>query len=89
MQVLVDAVDDEGATCRTWADAPEIDGNLFIDEGFEALAPGDLVMVEVEAPSPSCAAIQQSQPSVQPHPRQRVTTSAQSPWVMRPSSNAR
>jgi ribosomal protein S12 methylthiotransferase len=40
MQVLVDAVDDEGATCRTWADAPEIDGNLFIDEGHEGwLAP--------------------------------------------------
>jgi ribosomal protein S12 methylthiotransferase len=51
MQVLVDEVDDEGATCRTWADAPEIDGNLFIDEGFEALAPGDLVMVEVDEAS--------------------------------------
>jgi ribosomal protein S12 methylthiotransferase len=51
MQVLVDAVDDEGATCRTWADAPEIDGNLFIDEGFETLAPGDLVMVEVDEAS--------------------------------------
>ncbi|MDQ1849503.1 30S ribosomal protein S12 methylthiotransferase RimO [Gemmobacter fulvus] len=48
MQVLVDEVDAEGATCRTKADAPEIDGNLFIDEGFEALAPGDLVTVEVE-----------------------------------------
>ncbi len=30
------------------ADAPEIDGNLFIDEGFEGLAPGDLVAVTVE-----------------------------------------
>ena len=48
MQVLVDEVDAEGATCRTKADAPEIDGNLFIDAGFEALAPGDLVTVEVE-----------------------------------------
>lgn len=47
-QVLVDEVDDEGATCRTKADAPEIDGNLFIDEGFEGLKPGDLVTVEVE-----------------------------------------
>ncbi len=35
MQVLVDTVDTEGATCRTTADAPEIDGNLFIDAGFE------------------------------------------------------
>jgi len=47
-QVLVDEVDDEGATCRTKADAPEIDGNLFIDEGFEGLKPGDMVTVEVE-----------------------------------------
>ncbi len=51
MQVLVDAVDEEGATCRTWADAPEIDGNLFVDEGFDALAPGDLVTVEVDEAS--------------------------------------
>jgi ribosomal protein S12 methylthiotransferase len=48
IQVIVDEVDDEGATCRTKADAPEIDGNLFIDEGFEGLAPGDLVTVTVE-----------------------------------------
>jgi ribosomal protein S12 methylthiotransferase len=48
MQVIVDEVDDDGATCRTKADAPEIDGNLFIDEGFEGLAPGDLVTVTVE-----------------------------------------
>ncbi|GGW27987.1 ribosomal protein S12 methylthiotransferase RimO [Gemmobacter lanyuensis] len=51
IQVLVDEVDDEGATCRTKADAPEIDGNLFIDEGFEGLAPGDFVTVEVEEAS--------------------------------------
>ena len=48
MQVIVDEVDGEGATCRTKADAPEIDGNLFIDEGSEGLKPGDLVTVEVE-----------------------------------------
>jgi ribosomal protein S12 methylthiotransferase len=48
IQVIVDEIDDEGATCRTKADAPEIDGNLFIDEGFEGLAPGDLVTVTVE-----------------------------------------
>jgi ribosomal protein S12 methylthiotransferase len=47
-QVIVDEVDAEAATCRTTADAPEIDGNLFIDEGFEGLAPGDLVEVEVD-----------------------------------------
>jgi len=48
IEVIVDEVDAEGATCRTWADAPEIDGNLFIDEDFETLAPGDILTVEVE-----------------------------------------
>ena len=48
LPVIVDAVDDAGATCRTQADAPEIDGNLFIDEDFEGLAPGDIVTVEVD-----------------------------------------
>jgi ribosomal protein S12 methylthiotransferase len=48
LEVIVDEVDAEGATCRTKADAPEIDGNLFIDEGFENLAPGDIVNVMVD-----------------------------------------
>ncbi len=48
LEVIVDEVDAEGATCRTRADAPEIDGNLFIDAGFEALQPGDIVSVTVE-----------------------------------------
>ncbi len=48
LSVIVDEVDDEGATCRTQADAPEIDGNLFIDAGFEGLAPGDILRVTVE-----------------------------------------
>lgn len=51
LEVLVDAVDAEGATCRTKSDAPEIDGNLFIDEGHERLAPGDIVTVEVDEAS--------------------------------------
>jgi ribosomal protein S12 methylthiotransferase len=51
MTVLVDDVDDSGATCRTVADAPEIDGNLFIDADFAGLAPGDLVEVEVDEAS--------------------------------------
>ncbi|WP_420397161.1 30S ribosomal protein S12 methylthiotransferase RimO [Nioella sp.] len=51
MQVIVDEVDEEGATCRTKADAPEIDGNLFIDEGFEGLSAGDIVEVEVDEAS--------------------------------------
>ena len=51
LQVIVDEVDEEGATCRTKADAPEIDGNLFIDEGFEGLSAGDIVTVEVDEAS--------------------------------------
>lgn len=48
LQVLVDEIDAEGATCRTMADAPEIDGNLFIDEDFAGLSVGDFVTVTVE-----------------------------------------
>ena len=48
LQVLVDTVDADGATCRTTADAPEIDGNLFIDDDTADLSPGDLVTVEVD-----------------------------------------
>ncbi|RMF33153.1 MAG: 30S ribosomal protein S12 methylthiotransferase RimO [Alphaproteobacteria bacterium] len=48
VEAIVDAVDAEGATCRTWADAPEIDGNLFIDAGFEHLQPGDIIRAEIE-----------------------------------------
>ncbi|MFN3938696.1 MAG: 30S ribosomal protein S12 methylthiotransferase RimO [Gemmobacter sp.] len=48
LPVLVDSVDSDGAVCRTMADAPEIDGNLFIDKGHEGLATGDIVTVEVE-----------------------------------------
>ncbi|MEM7687190.1 MAG: radical SAM protein, partial [Pseudomonadota bacterium] len=48
IQVIVDEVEDDGATCRTQGDAPEIDGNLFIDEGFQHLSPGDIVTVEVD-----------------------------------------
>ena len=48
VEVIVDEVDAEAATCRTIGDAPEIDGNLYIDEGFAGLKPGDLLTVEVE-----------------------------------------
>ena len=48
LEVIVDEVDEDGATCRTKADAPEIDGNLFIDAGFEGLAPGDILKVRVD-----------------------------------------
>ena len=48
IQVIVDEIDDDAATCRTKSDAPEIDGNLFIDEDFQNLKVGDIVSVEVE-----------------------------------------
>ena len=48
IQVIVDEVDEDAATCRTTSDAPEIDGNLFIDEGFEELKAGDMVDVLVD-----------------------------------------
>ena len=51
LDVIVDSVDDDAATCRTKADAPEIDGNLFIDAGFGGLQPGDIVRVEVDEAS--------------------------------------
>ncbi len=48
-EVIVDEIDADGiATCRTKADAPEIDGNLFIDDGTEGLRVGDMVTVEVD-----------------------------------------
>ncbi|WP_299689522.1 30S ribosomal protein S12 methylthiotransferase RimO [uncultured Tateyamaria sp.] len=51
LEVIVDSIDEDAATCRTKADAPEIDGNLFIDEGFEDLSPGDILRVEVDEAS--------------------------------------
>jgi ribosomal protein S12 methylthiotransferase len=49
MDVIIDDIDEDGvATCRTKADAPEIDGNLFIDEGTEGLSVGEIVTVEVD-----------------------------------------
>ena len=49
LAAIVDDIDTDGiATCRTWADAPEIDGNLFIDEGTAGLAVGDIVSVTVD-----------------------------------------
>ena len=51
LDVLIDEVDADAATCRTTADAPEIDGNLFIDEGHEDLKPGDMVRVTVDEAS--------------------------------------
>ena len=49
MDVIVDDIDEEGiATCRTKADAPEIDGQLFIDQGTDGLSVGDIACVTVD-----------------------------------------
>jgi ribosomal protein S12 methylthiotransferase len=49
MDVIVDDIDEDGiATCRAKSDAPEIDGNLFIDEGTDGVSVGDIVSVEVD-----------------------------------------
>ena len=39
MEVIVDRVEDGWPVCRTEGDAPEIDGNLFIDEDFASSRP--------------------------------------------------
>ena len=51
VKVIVDLVDEDSAICRTQADAPEIDGNLFIDKNFSHLRPGDLLTVKVDEAS--------------------------------------
>lgn len=48
IQVLIDEVDDEGPIARSMADAPEIDGNVYIDTD-EPMNPGDIVSVRVTA----------------------------------------
>jgi ribosomal protein S12 methylthiotransferase len=45
-QVLVDAVGDDGAIARSFADAPEIDGQVYIQDG-QHLKAGDLVEVNI------------------------------------------
>jgi len=47
IEVLVDEVDEDGAIGRSHADAPEIDGNVFLN-GETDVKPGDLVRVKVE-----------------------------------------
>jgi ribosomal protein S12 methylthiotransferase len=46
IQVIIDEVDDEGPIGRSMADAPEIDGNVYLDTD-EDLKPGDIVSVVV------------------------------------------
>lgn len=46
LDVLIDEVDEDGAVGRSSADAPEIDGSVFVDSAV-TLKPGDLVRVRV------------------------------------------
>jgi len=47
IKVIIDEVDEEGAVGRSMADAPEIDGAVYLNEEFN-VAPGDIVDVEIE-----------------------------------------
>lgn len=47
IQVIVDEVDEEGAIARSQADAPEIDGLVYLN-GVTDVQPGDVLTVEVE-----------------------------------------
>lgn len=46
MQVMVDEVDDEGVIARSQADAPEIDGLVFVDSDKQ-YAPGSFIKVKI------------------------------------------
>jgi len=47
LEVLIDDVDEEGAIGRTYADAPEIDGVVYLNEEFKVTI-GERVMVTIE-----------------------------------------
>jgi len=46
IDVLVEAIDEEGAVARSWADAPEIDGVVYVASG-QQLTPGEFARVRV------------------------------------------
>lgn len=47
MTIIIDEVDEEGATGRSFADAPEIDGLVYLN-GETSLKPGDMVKVRID-----------------------------------------
>ncbi|QEI12388.1 30S ribosomal protein S12 methylthiotransferase RimO [Cellvibrio japonicus] len=47
LPVLIDEVDDEGAIGRSYADAPEIDGCVYLNGDIQ-VKPGDIVNVQIE-----------------------------------------
>ena len=48
MDVIVDEVEAEVLTCRSKADAPEIDGNVFLDSWTGNISAGDILTVEID-----------------------------------------
>ena len=70
IEVLVDDVDQKGAIARSHWDAPEIDGNVFLD-GATGLKPGDRLNVLVEDADPydlfARPAGAKTEPLPQPH----------------------
>ena len=50
-EVIIDTIDEEGAICRTQGDAPEIDGNLFIDQDYSKLKVGQILSVKIDEAS--------------------------------------
>lgn len=48
VEILIDEVDEQGAIGRSSADAPEIDGKVYL-EGITDLQAGDFVEAEVTA----------------------------------------
>ncbi|MFT5577174.1 MAG: ribosomal protein S12 methylthiotransferase [Bermanella sp.] len=46
LEVLIDEVDEDGAIGRSYADAPEIDGKVYLD-GVTDLQPGDALLVDI------------------------------------------
>ncbi len=47
IDIIIDEVDEDGAVGRSKADAPEIDGSVFLED--TTLKPGDIVKAKVHA----------------------------------------
>jgi ribosomal protein S12 methylthiotransferase len=47
LDVIIDEVDEDGAIARSYADAPEIDGNVFIAP-HRSLKPGEFIRAKIE-----------------------------------------
>ena len=48
IDVIIDEVDEEGTVARSKADAPEIDGLVYLNQEFDH-QPGDIVPVKITA----------------------------------------